>query len=233
MHQWHRIYSSYQDGRSFNRLEYSLLGYSGPTVVLVKTTRQEVLGAFAAKAWRDIKGEFYGDSDCFLFALEPFFKVYRSKNEDSKFMYMHMNKNTAMCHGHPHGLGFGGTLDHPRFFIPESLERCTAGCCDKTFDEGELLPVESLEHFEIQFIEIWGVGGDVIIEKALKDRASHRHSSDANIVRVRNVIDKKQIASDFQSGLVPNKLYEHQDQARGRQEFVVDEKGGGYKIERS
>ena len=231
-HQWHRIYSSFQDGRSFNRLEYALLGYSGPTVILVKTSRQQVLGAFASEAWKDAKGKFYGNADCFLFELDPTVKVYRAKNDGGKnFMYMHLNHDGPSCHGHPHGLGMGGTLEHPRFFLTESLEHCSAGYLDKTFHEGELLPIESLEQFEINTLEVWGVGGDAVIQKALDDRAAHRNQTEEMILRARMLHDKKQFAADMESGLIPNTLYRHQEHARGRQDFAVDDKHGGYKIE--
>jgi len=210
-----------------------LLGYSGPTVVLVKTTCQQVLGAFAAEAWKDAKGEFFGNADCFLFELEPTLKVYRSKNEagGQNFMYMHLNSDGPICHGHPHGMGFGGSIEHPRFFIPESLEHCTAGYLDKTYNQGELLPSSELETFELQILEVWGVGGDEVIQKALEDRAAYRERHEEIIRRARVVHDKTQFATDLKSGLIPNVLYGHQEKVRGRHDFVVDDKHGGYKIE--
>lgn len=215
-------------------MEYSLLGYSGPTVIIVRTTGQQVLGGFAADAWKDAKGEFYGSADCFLFELDPNLKVHRSKNIEvggQNYMYMHLNTDGEACRGHPHGLGFGGSIEHPRFFIPESLEHCTAGFLDRTFQDGELLPTEALETFEIHTLEVWGVGGDDVIKKALSDRAVYRERHEDMIHRARVVHDKKQFAEDMQLGLVPNILYTHQESARGRHDFVVDDEHGGYKIE--
>ena len=228
------MYSSFKDGRSALCLEHAVLGYSGPTVLLVKTTREHVLGAFASVGWKDVKGEFYGNPDCFLFELEPDLRIYRSKNDggERNFMYLHLNKSdNNACHSHPHGLGMGGTLEHPRFFITESLEKCSAESLDKTFREGELLPPDALEKFEIQTLEVWGVGGDAVIQKALEDRAEYRQRVDELILRARMVHDKSQFVSDLQSGLVPNRLYGHQTQVRGRQDFVVDDDHGGYKID--
>lgn len=231
--QWHCIYSSFEDGRSFNRLEYALLGYTGPTVILVKTSGQQVLGGYASDAWKDAKGEFYGGTDCFLFELDPKLKIYRSKNDTDgqNYMYMHLEQDGPGCHGHPHGLGFGGSLEQPRFFIPDSLEHCSAHYWDKTFNEGDLLPMESLETFEIKILEVWGVGGDAVIQKALEARAEHRERYEEMIRRARTVHDKKQFAVDMQSGLITNLLYAHREQARGRHDFVVDDAHGGYKIE--
>lgn len=229
--QWHRIYSSFLDGRSFNRLEWSLLGYSGPTVVLVKTTSQAVLGAFASATWKNSK-EFYGNSACFLFELEPELKVYRSEGGGENFMYLHSDRDSVACQGHPHGLGFGGSPDKPRLFIPETFEQCSAGVLDKTFHPGELLPSESLEKFEIQCLEVWGVGGDQIISQALHSRAGYRERSDTAVLRARKIVDKKQFVEDFKAGLLPSKLYPHAKEVRGSQEFRVDEEHGGYKIDR-
>lgn len=146
-------------------------------------------------------------------------------------MYMHVNTDGEACKGHPHGLGFGGSLEHPRFFVPESLERCSAGFFDRTFQDGELLPLDSLEKFEIHTLEVWGVGGDDVIKKAVSDRAAYRKRHEEILVRARIVHDKKQFAEDMQTGLIPNVLYAHQAKSRGRHDFVVDNDHGGYKIE--
>jgi TLD len=231
--QWHRIYSSFFDGRSFNRLEWSLMGYNGPTLLVVKTTAQHVLGALASAQWKQSKA-FYGNADCFLFDLTPRLGVYRAAGGEGNFMYLHSeheDHGSATCSGLPHGLGLGGSLDKPRLFIPESFQRCSAGVLDKTFQSGELLPVKTLEKFEIQHLEVWGVGGDETITSALRDRAEYRERCDAAIHRARTVHDKMQFTEDMQSGLIPTTLYEHHKDVRGRQEFSVDDTHGGYKIE--
>jgi hypothetical protein len=40
---WHSLYSADRDGRSMNRLEWSLLGYTEPTVLVIRTTAGAVL----------------------------------------------------------------------------------------------------------------------------------------------------------------------------------------------
>jgi hypothetical protein len=49
-----------------------------------------------------------------------------------------------------------------RLFIPESMEAWSADLLDQTFESGNLLSVQALEKFEIDNLEIWGVGDDVI-----------------------------------------------------------------------
>lgn len=104
-------------------------------------------------------------------------------------MYLHSDHGSIPCHGLPHGLGFGGNLDKPRLFIPETFEQCSADFFDKTFHSGELLSQDAMERFEIQILEVWGVGGDAVISQALQDRAEHRERSDTAVLRARRVLD--------------------------------------------
>jgi hypothetical protein len=90
---------------------------------------------------------------------------------------------------------------------------------------------ECLEKFEIQYLEVWGVGGDAVITQGLRDRAQHRQRTDTALSRARSVKDKTAFAKDMKSGLIMNKLFAHDDQVRGRQDFRVDEKHGGYTLE--
>ncbi len=73
----------------------------------------------------------------------------------------------------------------PRIFIPASMEDCNAGVMDKTFREGNLLPVEALEKFTIDSLEVWGVGGDAAIEKGLASRKEYREITESNIYKAR------------------------------------------------
>lgn len=221
-------------------MEWNLLGYSGPTVLVVKTTMDAVIGAFTVAGWKDSK-DFYGTAECFLFRLKPTLRVFRPTctKGNNHFMYLHSESGSFRSslatsnkmHGSPHGLGFGGTLSHPRLFIPEAFENCTAGALDKTFDAGPLLPPEQLETFDIKCLEVWGVGRPEVIEKGLQDRESRREATASLIKRARIVSDKTAFVKDLESGLVPNSLYDHQKHARGRHDFRVDEQHGGYKIE--
>lgn len=228
----HRLYSSNQDGRSFNRLEWSLLGYSGPSLVLIKTEQDAVLGAFAALPWKDAL-HFQGDSACFLMQLSPTTKLFLPTGRDENFVYCHSESfNGALPDSHRlHGLGFGGSIEQPRLFIPASLEECHAAFFDRTYQEGELLPAEALEKFQIKEMEVWGVGGEAAISQGMHDRAKHRELTDTMIHRAKTVTDKTAFVKDLRSGLIPNKVYKHQDDVRGEERFEVDEEHGGYKID--
>lgn len=230
-----RLYSSETDGRSFNRLEWAVLGYDGPTLLTVKTASGDIIGAFTQKPWKDALN-YYGSGDSFLFQLSPELKILWSTGPQNHFMFMHSGKFTSpvkpSVDGLPHGIGFGGGLSSkPRFFIPESFENCSAQFLDKTFETGDILPESALERFEINVMEIWGVGSDETIEHSIERRKEHRIHTEEAIHRARSVNDKTQFVKDLKSGFTPSKLYEHLDVARGRHEFRVDDKHGGYKVD--
>uniref|UniRef100_A0A7R9W6W9 Oxidation resistance protein 1 n=1 Tax=Pseudictyota dubia TaxID=2749911 RepID=A0A7R9W6W9_9STRA len=227
---WHRLYSLEANGASFNRMEWSVLGYDGPTAILINTEGGSTLGAFASSQWRE-SHEFFGDSDSFVFQLDPTVAVFRPIGKDSNYMYC----NPSWAHGndtHPHGMGFGGTLDSPRLFISEDFNTCMAGYLDSTYQQGDLLPKEALEKFQIKALEVWGVGGDEVVSKALSARDEHREMTDSIIYKSRVIVDKSGFLGDLQSGLIDTKVYQHRDQTRGRAEFTVDEAHHGYKLER-
>lgn len=51
---------------SFNRVCHHILGYRGPTAIVVRDTQGFVFGFYTAEAWKESNG-FYGSSECFLF----------------------------------------------------------------------------------------------------------------------------------------------------------------------
>lgn len=234
--QWHRLYSSFMDGRSFNRLKCAVLGYQGPTVVVIRTTVNHVIGALGDTKWLDERN-FNGTAESFLFALAPAVKVHKPTGGESNFVYLHTKDRRGILdpqhNGLPHGIGFGGSLSEPRLFVPESLEQCKAGYLDGTYEPGDILPPETLEQFEIASIEIWAVGGDEIVKFGLESRAEYRDTQDAIIDRARRIANKEWLAEDMEKGIYGDtKIFAHQEQVRGRNDFVVDDKHGGYKLVR-
>jgi hypothetical protein len=198
---------------------------------MIRTEENALLGAYISTHWKDsIHSQ--GDSASFLLQLSPTLKQFHPTGKEKHFVYCHSGSfDGILPDGHAHGLGFGGSTEKPRLFIPASLEECTAEFIDHTYQEGELLPVEALEKFQIKVLEVWGVGGDEEITKGMRDRAEHRDITNTTILRARKLNDKSQLVEDLQSGLIPNKLFQHTDQSRGRQDFRVDDEHGGYKID--
>ena len=222
---WHRLYTSDSDGLSFNRLQNALLGYSGPTLLIMKEAETGgIFGAMTATAWKESKN-FYGNSDCFLFRIHPSVKVMRPRGVGENFMYCNSFSRSRGYDGQAHGIGFGGTTDKPRLFISEKWDDCMASSADLTFEAGSLLPQRNdgnpSKLFDLESLEVWGVGGDEAVAHALGDRHKQREIIAANIRKARKV-DKAQFVDDLaQFG---SKTFQHRDQIRGRADCHVSNK---------
>ncbi|KAL7467956.1 hypothetical protein ACHAXS_008183 [Conticribra weissflogii] len=242
---WHRLFSSEANGLSCNRLMHSILGYGGPTLLLIrsKDSRKDgkcgtgVFGAFTYTPWDQESGSFYGNSDCFLFRLGPdamcvyrpkgggdnaaegLYKASKSESNNSRnFMYFNPEARSKGFDGLAHGIGFGGTAEAPRLFIDEVLDGCRASTDDLTFDNGPLLSgvdASNSNQFDVESIEVWGVGTSSQIDEALLARDEQREDA-AKKIRQAMKGAKGQFLEDFQSGLAGSKLFQHRQEMRGR-----------------
>jgi len=223
---WHQLFASDHDGISFNRLLNALLGYSGPTVLLI-SGGGGVFGAFSDSPWKEAK-DFYGGSGCFLFRLLPSFEVFRAKGTRQNFVYCNPQARSKGYDNLLHGIGFGGNLSQLRLFISETFDQNIATTSDLTYDDGQLLPFNSKDSyfssskklFDIDILEVYGVGGEAIVQQALEDRNQVRQIAEANIRKARKV-DKAQFLDDFKSGLIESKAFQHRQQVH-HHEIAVD-----------
>jgi hypothetical protein len=221
---WHRLYTTDSDGLSFNRLQNALLGYSGPTLLIVREADQGgVFGAFSSTAWKESKN-FYGNSDCFLFSISPSLKLMRPRGAGTNYQYCNPESRSRGYDGQAHGIGFGGDCNQPRLFISETFDENRASASDLTFEAGRLLPPrEGLSKlFDLESLEVWGVGGDEVVAEALVGRKKQREIVASNIQKARKV-DKAQFLDDFKSGLIESKAFKHRAEMRGRGDCHVDE----------
>lgn len=217
--QYYRLYTSASDGLSFNRLQNALVGYGGPTLLIIQSG-DCLFGAFTASPWKESK-DFYGNHDCFLYQLLPKTAVFRPSGNASNFMYCNSFARSRGYDQQAHGIGFGGTVDQPRLFIAESFDNCRAAAQDMTFESGRLLDSKSLQ-FEIDNLEVWGVGGTQVVQEALGARSRQRDIKHAAIQKARKV-DKAQFLDDFRSGLIDSKAFAHRQQIRGREGAAIDD----------
>jgi TLD len=230
---WHRLYTSSNDGLSFNRLLNSLLGYAGPTLIIIRAVNGGILGAFTASAWKESK-DFYGTSDCFLYQLIPLTCVYRPTGNGRNFMYCNSEARSRGYDGQAHGIGFGGDAENPRLFISESFEECMARSQDLTFQHGTLLPKTkegaTCTSFDIDILEVWGVGGDEVVGEALGARSRQREITEAALRKARKV-DKAAFLDDFRGGLIDSKAFAHRNQIQGRADVDLEERNSNNKYE--
>mmetsp|Transcript_8466 Transcript_8466/g.12630 ORF Transcript_8466/g.12630 Transcript_8466/m.12630 type:complete len:447 (-) Transcript_8466:195-1535(-) len=202
---WKKLYTTQQDGLSFNRIAHHILGYSGPSLILIKCSGSDVvIGAYNEDRWRD-SNRFYGNSASFLCALAPDMKIFRSK-ADSNQHYQWLNMKS---YGMPHGLGMGGSLEKFRLFIPDTLEECVAHSSCLTYEPGAFIDSSSSGSFDIDVMEVWGCGGEAAVQEALTAQAKDRGERDDMIRKARQV-DKAAFANNsFDQEFLLPKNYSH------------------------
>ena len=197
---WHRLFSSEANGLSSNRLMHSILGYGGPTIILIRSKDTSdkgtcgcgIFGAYTHTAWTAESPQFYGNSDSFLFRLGPDpMAIYRPKggsetnaeSDTHNYQYFNTEARSKGYDGLSHGIGFGGTSELPRLFIDEVLDDCRAAPEDLTYSKGPLLSGINLNssHFEVEAMEAWGVGTPQLVEEALLSRDEQRADAQKKI----------------------------------------------------
>jgi hypothetical protein len=188
----------------------------------IKNDDRVALGFFTTNSWIE-STDYFGSDDCFLFSMDRndvqlIRPKSRSRSSSSalneKFMYCHpsslatsnkrMKNAPSRTNGSVHGMGIGGTAAQPRLHITESLEECRALAYDHLFDDGDLLSEkcnQSLYYFDVDCIEVWGVGGEQWIANALQAQAKAKEMNAASLEKARRV-DKRQLLDAFENGLV-------------------------------
>ena len=157
---WRRIFCSEEDGFSFRTFHQALTGFSGPTLILIRTVSGEKLGYFTDVPWKSSPKWFTGDGESFLFRLHPSWNVYHSQRDNGLPKKHHQLLNTPVSHRKDPlvGLAVGGVAaDHPRLHITMSLERCIACSIGAIFDSGPLLTTEDEHFFDCDVLEVWSV----------------------------------------------------------------------------
>ncbi|KAG7390376.1 hypothetical protein PHYPSEUDO_008204 [Phytophthora pseudosyringae] len=200
-----RLYTSAQDGLSYNRLSFHILGYSGPTLTVIRDTQGAVFGMFCDIEWKE-SSRYYGGNGCFLFRMAPEISIYRVSASGTNENYMYLNsKGFAL----PRGLGMGGSTDKFRLFLSEDLDEhsyTTPKCL--SFEPGRL---SSSEQFVIDAMEVWGCGG----EESESRQKAHRQETADLINRARKVDKAQFVGSDFDKEMFLGKTFGHgTDKAR-------------------
>eukprot|EP01038_Epipyxis_sp_PR26KG_P016805 gene16805-23004_t len=209
---WKKLYTTEKDGLSFNRIVHHVLGYKGPTCLLIKCRDEAgtVLGAYTNDHWKD-QNRFFGSGSNILFTIHPRIRIYRSK-ASSNGSYQWLNTKS---YGLPHGMGFGGSAEGTgfRLFIPDTLEHCVARSSCPTYESG-LLVREA--NFEIDYLEIWGCGGDEIVLGGLKAQAKEREIVDENIRKARQVDKAQFFNNEFDNEFLLSNTMSHNKNKENR-----------------
>ncbi|ANQ09831.1 Uncharacterized protein PCOAH_00041480 [Plasmodium coatneyi] len=129
---WFRLYASWKQGTSFNRFISSLFYYESPIVIVIKTKDNQILGAVCTTPLKD-SHLFQGSSNDFLFSAHPVFRVIRSNQFGTNYVYLN-SKNSF----YPKGLGFGGRTECFRLFLSDEFKDSYCTQSDYTYKSGHL-----------------------------------------------------------------------------------------------
>lgn len=211
-----RIYTSMEDGLSYNRLCFHLLGYSGPTLIVIQDVEGgrsaqgtsisdsffsfvAIFGAFCDTEWKE-SNRFYGGNGCFLFRFRPDFHIYRAATLHQSGNHMYLNTKGFSL---PRGLGVGGDLTEFRMFLSEDFdEKCYTTTRCLSYEPG---PLSSRKRFSIALLEVWGCGGE---ESMLKQKA-HRQDTADMIAHARKVDKAQFVGNDFDKEMFLGRTFGH------------------------
>lgn len=90
-----------------------------------------------------------------------------------------------------------------------------------TFEPGRLIPSNNTgnSHFEIDTLEVWGVGGEEIINRALRTQAEYRGVSQDIINKARKVDKAQFFNNSFDQEFLLSGTLQHREQGKGRGDF--------------
>ena len=220
---WRRLYNNLDDGSSFEILQQALIGYQGPTTIVIQTTRGEVFGYFTECPWKLSSkwfgapgtnvSHFYDNADSFLFTLKPQLQLYPATGSGKYYQYLHMpaahrtNEIKGLCIG-------GITHDCPRVHLTTDWTRCKATSVDTTYENGPLLEQDE-NFFTASVIEAYAtsVGDDTFQINQTKGRLKMDISESGR--RQAASVDKAQFLNDLESEIYMNKGFAHRDVVQG------------------
>ncbi|CAD8098236.1 unnamed protein product [Paramecium sonneborni] len=205
-----QLYNNQNSGTSFNRLAWNILGYGGPTLILIYIDKKQcnipiIFGAYNPNAWTDGL-KFQGDSGCYLFSISPSFRIFGTTGNGQNYAYL--NTKNIDRSKYKVGLGFGGNSEHTSFrlWIDDEIEnRSKVASEDDTYQPGYIAG-EIEGQIGILFIEVWGLGG----KQALIQQDNYRQERMEELERMRKV-DKKQFFSGFDQAMFLEKTFAHRD----------------------
>ncbi|KAM9301768.1 MTOR-associated protein MEAK7 [Gastrophryne carolinensis] len=162
-HRWRLLFSTQVHGESFSQLCGHLID-QGASLLVLRDSDGFIFGGFASQNW-EVKPQFQGDSQCFLFTVSPQLDIYTYTGYNDHYMYLNHGQQTM-----PNGLGMGGQHDYFGLWIDSNFgrghskakPRCT------TYNSPQL---SAKEDFTIDCLEAWALG-DLSEELLAKNKKS-------------------------------------------------------------
>ncbi|XP_018404252.1 PREDICTED: uncharacterized protein LOC108780912 isoform X2 [Cyphomyrmex costatus] len=146
---WTLLYNSGEHGTGANRFLHHVLGYRGPTLLIIRAANVErnaecpTYCVCSAVEWRE-SHLYWGDEDSIGIQLIPSYKI---MEKGPKVLYLNTN-----IRGYPHGLRFGSDPRSPLISIDESFHFVTIAGAP----------------YSIASLEVWGCGDTKLREKQLE-----------------------------------------------------------------
>lgn len=143
---WTRLFNSNQQGKSFNRFCYHVVG-CGPNLVIIKDSGGAIFGGFC-DSWRDKNPKFYGQPNSFVFTLAPERTIYRATGRNDHYQYLNWGTQTLF-----NGVGQGGDQDYFAWGMYDDLDRGQSrGKPNVTYNNPVLA---SKTDFDVDIVEVW------------------------------------------------------------------------------
>ncbi|EZA58764.1 hypothetical protein X777_14933 [Ooceraea biroi] len=146
---WTLLYNSGEHGAGANRFIHHVLGYRGPTLLIIRAASAEkdeeclTYCVCSAVEWRE-SHLYWGDEDSMGIQLTPSYKVIE---KGPKILYLNTN-----IRGYPHGLRLGSDPRSPFISIDESFHSVSIAGAP----------------YRISSLEVWGCGDMKLREKQLE-----------------------------------------------------------------
>jgi hypothetical protein len=144
------LFSTKTHGLSYSTLCRQILDV-GPTLIIVRDTNGHVFGGVTGCAWK-FTPQFIGYVGCFLFTLHPSIAVYMPTGYNDNYMYLQQTAQSL-----PNGLGMGGQVGYFGFWLSADFGRGHSKAHPKCSTFGSPC-LSSGEEFEIDMMEVWGLG---------------------------------------------------------------------------
>ncbi|KAL7631306.1 UNVERIFIED_CONTAM: hypothetical protein RMT77_018387 [Armadillidium vulgare] len=158
------VYTTQEHGSSLRNFFLRVENYE-PTLILIRTTNDEIFGAYCSTAWsqrkhRDEYGHkqtYFGTGETFLFTLKPEVKKYEwvgiTQQKENRELSSVAHQSELFLHADTDMISIGGGNGHG-LMLDYELQFGKTERCD-TFNN---LPLCSTPDFEIKVVEVFSLG---------------------------------------------------------------------------
>ncbi|KAI8337716.1 TLD-domain-containing protein [Chlamydoabsidia padenii] len=147
------IFSSRQNGNSWQVFANGIVRNQGATLLVIKTKDGSLFGGYTDDPWR-LETDWYGTSANYLFQLDGSFSSYNmmglwnATSNNRHYQYLCWGKKSL-----PNGLGMGGQLDYAGLWIDaDFIHGHSKGPICSTYQSPRL---SLQDQFEIDEVEVW------------------------------------------------------------------------------